>query len=402
MRRQRVAAPVSLPPLVDPGPPLTSEQVRRYARHLVLPEIGEAGQRRLSAARVLVVGAGGLGAPAISYLAAAGVGVLGVVDDDVVSESNLQRQLLHGTQDVGRAKTASAAGAVAALNPLVRVVEHRVRLADPAATAELVAGYDLVLDGADNFATRYLVADACEVAGVPEVWGSVLRFDGQVSTFWPGRGPLYRDLFPVPPPTGSVASCSDAGVLGAVCGAVGTVMAAEAVKLVTGAGRPLVGRVLVLDALAMTWRELPVRAGGRDRAPEPVRADDHGDVRAGDVAGTPRRRVEVGEVTAGDLDGLVAAGTLVLDVRGEAERRGVDLPGSRHVPFHELVAGAPGRPPIALRAGGALADVDRDAPVVVCCSSGVRSLLASEMLQEQGFRSVLHLRGGVTAWLEQR
>jgi len=385
-----------LPPLVEPGPPLAPERRRRAARHLVLAELGEEGQRRLAAARVLVVGAGGLGSPVISYLAAAGVGTLGVVDDDVVSTSNLQRQVLHGAADVGRPKTASAADAVRALDPGVAVVEHGRRLADAEEAAALVRGYDLVVDGADNFPTRYLVADACEAAGVPEVWGSVLRWDGQVSVFWPGRGPTYRDLFPAPPPAGSVASCQDAGVLGAVCGVVGAVMAAEAVKLLTGTGRPLVGRVVVLDSLAMTWRELPVREGGRESAPAApasgaAHRGDHGQV-------VSPERPGVSEVAPEDLDALLAAGASVVDVRGEAERAAAPVPGGVRVDLHEVLA-APGERAAALRPGGALAELDEGAPVVVVCSSGVRSLLAAEQLQDAGFSSVLHLRGGVAAWL---
>ncbi|MEJ5944904.1 ThiF family adenylyltransferase [Pseudokineococcus basanitobsidens] len=402
-------------PLVAPGPPLTPEQRRRAARHLVLTELGEEGQRRLAAARVLVVGAGGLGSPVLSYLAAAGVGTggrgaLGVVDDDVVSTSNLQRQVVHGAADVGRPKTASAADALRALDPAVRVVEHRQRLADARSAEELVRGYDLVVDGADNFATRYLVADACGAAGVPEVWGSVLRWDGQVSTFWPGRGPTYRDLFPRAPAEGSVASCAQAGVLGAVCGVVGSVMAAEVVKLVTGTGRPLVGRVVVLDSLALTWREVTVRAGGREAAarrggagagpgarpaedrPGAARGD-HGQVVAAQRPGVP-------EVAPEDLDALLARGAAVVDVRGEAERRAAPVPGGVRVDLHEVLA-APGSSPAALRPDGALAGLERTAPVVVVCSTGVRSLLAAEQLQDAGFTAVLHLRGGVAAWLER-
>ncbi len=393
-----------LPPLVAPVAALTPAQRRRAVRHLVLPGLGEEGQRRLAGARVLVVGAGGLGSPVLGYLAAAGVGRLGVVDDDVVAVSNLQRQLLHGTADVGEAKTASAARALAALDPGVEVVAHAERLADPDRVLELVRGYDLVVDGADNFPTRYLVADACEAAGVPEVWGSVLRWDGQVSVFWPGHGPGYRDLFPAPPPEGSVASCAEAGVLGAVCGLVGSVMATEVVKVLTGAGRPLVGRVAVLDGLAMTWREVPVRAGGRaaarpagggeaaSTAPGAPRGD-HGQV-------VPAARPPVEEVGPEELDALVAAGTAVVDVRGRAERAAAPVPGGLGVDLHEMLA-APGRQPGALAPGGTLAGLDRDAPVVVCCATGVRSLLVAEQLQDSGFRHVRHLRGGVVAWLEQ-
>ncbi|HEU5241682.1 MAG TPA: molybdopterin-synthase adenylyltransferase MoeB, partial [Ornithinibacter sp.] len=247
------------PPLVPPGPELTAQERTRYARHLLLPGLGTDGQRRLRAARVLVVGAGGLGSPALLYLAAAGVGTIGVVDDDVVETTNLQRQVVHGVADVGRPKTASAAEAVHAISPETEVVEHRERL-DAGNALDVVADYDLVLDGADNFPTRYLVGDACARLGVPHVWGSVFRFDGQVSVWWAGEGPCYACVFPHQPPTDAVPSCAVGGVLGAVCAGIGSVMATEAVKLVTGTGEPLVGRLLVHDALRQTWDTLPVAA----------------------------------------------------------------------------------------------------------------------------------------------
>lgn len=234
-----MSAPHGLPPLVEPGPPLTDAERARYARHLLLPEIGDVGQRRLRAARVCVIGAGGLGAPVLQYLAAAGVGRIGVVDDDVVDVTNLQRQVIHGHADVGRPKVDSAAESVRAIDPGVEVVPHRVRLAED--TVDLLADYDVVVDGADNFPTRYLVNDACVRLGLPEVWGSVLRFDAQVSVFWgrppagvPAAGVDLRDLFPEPPAEGTVPSCAVAGVLGALCGQVGSLMATEVVKLVTG------------------------------------------------------------------------------------------------------------------------------------------------------------------------
>uniref|UniRef100_UPI00202881E2 ThiF family adenylyltransferase n=1 Tax=Actinotalea sp. C106 TaxID=2908644 RepID=UPI00202881E2 len=257
-----------LAPLVEPGPALTAEQLARWSRHLLLPELGELGQRRLRNARVCVIGAGGLGAPVLLYLAAAGVGCLGVVDADEVALSNLQRQVLHRTQDVGRAKVDSARAAIGDLDPGVDVQVHQVRLTE-ANVDEVLTGYDLVVDGTDNFPTRYLVNDACVRLGLPEVWGSVLRFDAQVSVFWgappagAGAAPVQlRDLFPAPPPEGSVPSCAEAGVLGALCGQVGSLMATEAVKLVTGVGETLLGRVLVLDALSSRWSEIPLVGGG--------------------------------------------------------------------------------------------------------------------------------------------
>ncbi|GAB2687280.1 molybdopterin-synthase adenylyltransferase MoeB [Thalassiella azotivora] len=384
---------------MEPAAALTPQEVTRYSRHLLLPDVGEVGQRRLKNARVLVVGAGGLGAPSITYLAAAGVGTIGVVDDDVVDTSNLQRQVIHGVADVGRPKVRSAAEAVAALNPLVRVVEHDERLtADNA--LDLVGGYDLVLDGADNFGTRYLVSDACEVLDVPEVWASVLRFDAQVSVFWRRYGPTYRDLFPEPPAPGTVPSCAEGGVLGAMVGTVGSLMATEAVKLVTGAGEPLIGRLLVLDALGTTWRELRVRpTPGRSPVTSVVDVDAACAVPAADGSGGALpsgggAQQAVPEVGAAELAALLAerdAGSrsfVLVDVRTEQERSVVSVPGAVHVPLDRVLAG----------------DVDGLAPgddVVLHCKSGGRSEQAGRALLARGFRRVSHLRGGVLAWVDE-
>ncbi len=375
-------------PLVEPGPPLTPEEVRRYARHLLLPEVGERGQRRLKAARVLVVGAGGLGSPALLYLAAAGVGTIGVLDDDVVDESNLHRQVVHGSADVGRAKVDSAADAVARANPLVTVVRHRERLTEHNAAA-LVAGYDLVLDGADNFGTRYLVNDACVLAGVPWVWGAVLRFDGHVAVFWGGHGPTYRDLFPHPPDAGAVPSCSQAGVLGGVVAQVGSVMVTEALKLLTGAGRSLLGRVLVLDALEGTWRTLGVRA-------DPTRAPITTVVaEPGACAVEPSAASAVPAVDAATLAGeLEGGGVLLVDVREPDEHAALAIPGARLVPLAALLDAA-GRD---AEQAGVLADVPRDADVVLHCASGLRSEQGARALLDAGWTRVRHLDGGVGAW----
>ena len=238
---------------------LSDAQLDRYARHIVLKEIGGEGQRKLLASTVTIIGAGGIGSPALLYLAAAGIGTIGIVDDDVVDLTNLQRQVVHGVADLGRPKTDSAADAVHAISPWTDVVSHRARL-DATNALDVVADYDLVVDGADNFPTRYLVADACARLGIPHVWGSVYRFDGQVSVWWAGEGPCYACVFPIQPPPDAVPSCAVGGVLGAVCASIGSVMATEAVKVVTGAGEPLVGRLLVHDALRQTWDTLPVRA----------------------------------------------------------------------------------------------------------------------------------------------
>jgi len=257
---------VALPPLVEPAAELTNDEVRRYSRHLIIPEVGMIGQQRLKNAKVLVIGAGGLGSPALLYLAAAGVGSLGIVDFDEVDESNLQRQVIHGQSDLGVSKARSAAASVAEVNPYVEVVLHEVRL-ETDNVLEVFADYDLILDGTDNFATRYLVNDAAVLLGKPYVWGSIFRFEGQVSVFWAKHGPQYRDLYPEPPPPGMVPSCAEGGVLGVLCASVGSIMSTEAIKLITGIGDPLVGRLMVYDALEMRYDTLKV---SRDPNGDPV------------------------------------------------------------------------------------------------------------------------------------
>jgi adenylyltransferase/sulfurtransferase len=241
---------MTLPPLVEPSESLSVEEVQRYSRHLIIPDVAMAGQRRLKAARVLCVGAGGLGSPALMYLAAAGVGTLGVIDYDTVDESNLQRQIIHGQSDVGRLKAESARDSVLEINPLIEVVLHTERL-DSSNVMDVFAQYDLIVDGTDNFATRYLVNDACVLLGKPYVWGSIYRFDGQASVFWAEHGPCYRCLYPEPPPPGMVPSCAEGGVLGVLCASIGSIQVTEAIKLITGIGEPLLGRLMIYDALDM-------------------------------------------------------------------------------------------------------------------------------------------------------
>nr|WP_269327658.1 molybdopterin-synthase adenylyltransferase MoeB [Kineosporia mesophila] len=355
--------------MVEPGDPLTEAEHRRYARHLVLPDLGGNGQRRLKAARVLLVGAGGLGSPALQYLAAAGVGTIGLVDDDVVEESNLQRQVIHTGADVGRPKVDSAADAVHRANPLVRVERHRERL-HPANAVRLVEQYDLVLDGSDNFPTRYVVNDACVLAGTPWVWAAVARSQGQASTFWDGHGPQYRDLFPEPPAPGTVLDCNDAGVLGAVCGLFGSIMAAEAVKLITGTGQSLLGRVVTLDAQTWSWRTFrltpdPTRAPITRMAPPALPT-----ITAGDLAARLRAR------TAGDND------FLLIDVREPAEHARNAIPGALLVPLAGLEA----------------AGLPRDRPLILYCATGQRSARAIQVLRSQGYGLLQHLDGGIRAW----
>ncbi|WP_418277783.1 ThiF family adenylyltransferase [Isoptericola jiangsuensis] len=392
------STPDRLAPLVDPVRDLTDDEVARYARHLALPGLGPDGQRRLAAARVLVVGAGGLGSPALLYLAAAGVGTLGIVDDDVVDVTNLQRQVAHGQSDVGTSKVASARAAVGELNVHVDVVEHPVRL-DQHNVLDVLRGYDVVLDGADNFPTRYLVSDAAEILGLPVVWGSIDRFDGQVSVFWgaprylgpdagaqgptvTGRGPTYRDVFPVPPPPGVVPDCATGGVLGAMCGTIGAAMATEAVKLVTGVGRTLHGRLAVYDALGPQWRELTV-------LPDPTR-DPVTDLLPGDDAyatfcGLRAPATEAApRITPTEAAALLAADppALLLDVREEWEARARPVEGARVVPSGTFLGQAAGRPDDVARA--ALADLPAQRPVVVVCSAGVRSARVAEVARAAG------------------
>src|SRR4051812_14346707 len=248
---------VSLPPLVEPAPSLSVDEVRRYSRHLIIPDVAMDGQKRLKNARVLLIGAGGLGSPNAMYLAAAGIGTMGIVDFDVVDASNLQRQVIHGTSDIGRPKLESAADKVAEINPNVKVNLHPERLTSDNAR-ELIRQYDLVIDGSDNFPTRYLVNDACVLEGKPYVWGSIYRFDGQASVFWAEHGPCYRCLYPEPPPPGMVPSCAEGGVLGVLCATVGSIQANEAIKVIAGIGDPLVGRLITYDALEFSFRDIKV------------------------------------------------------------------------------------------------------------------------------------------------
>ncbi|NYG06196.1 adenylyltransferase/sulfurtransferase [Phycicoccus badiiscoriae] len=401
---------MAIPPLVAPGPELTTEQKARYARHILLPEVGLEGQRRLASARVLVIGAGGLGSPALMYLAAAGVGTVGVVDDDVVDASNLQRQIVHGVADVGRPKTESAAETVAAINPLVTVVRHDVRLTSENAL-EILADYDVVLDGADNFPTRYLVNDACVFLGMPHVWGSIYRFDGQVSVWFSGYGPCYRCVFPEPPPPDAVPSCATGGVLGVLCAAIGSVQVAEAVKLIVGQGDPLVGRLLVHDALRQTWDSLTVRADPHcpvcGESPTVTSLVDYeqfcgmpgasatGSAQEGeqDHRDAGPRGAGFAEVSARDLADMLAQRERgdreleLVDVREPGERAVVSIPGARALHLDRF------------RDGTAAAELPPGIPVVLMCKSGVRSAEAAGILAATGRADVANLTGGVLAWV---
>jgi molybdopterin/thiamine biosynthesis adenylyltransferase/rhodanese-related sulfurtransferase len=385
------AAPVTpapMPgPLVEPAADLSPEEVERYSRHLIIPEIGALGQRRLKNAKVLVIGAGGLGSPALLYLAAAGVGTLGIIDDDEVDLSNLQRQVIHGVADVGRPKIESARDAIAALNPLVDVRLHNVRL-DAGNALELFAGYDLILDGADNFATRYLVNDAAAILGKPYIWGSIFRFDGQVSVFWDQHGPTYRDLYPEAPPAGSVPSCGEGGVFGMLCAAVGSLMVTEAVKLITGVGRSLLGRVALYDALGGTWREIKV---ARDPAAE--RITELTDYEAFCGINPPAEPGTEHTVTPTQLATMLASRKAglkdfeLVDVRESGEYEIVRIDGAVLIPQGKILAGE------------AWDELPQDKEIVFHCKGGTRSAAVLAAARAAGYERVSHLEGGILAWV---
>ncbi|WP_255770109.1 molybdopterin-synthase adenylyltransferase MoeB [Pseudarthrobacter sulfonivorans] len=380
-------SPVSLKPLVEPAAELTPAEVERYSRHLIIPEIGTVGQRRLKNAKVLVIGAGGLGSPALLYLAAAGVGTLGIIDDDAVDLSNLQRQVIHGVADVGRPKIESARDAITALNPLVDVRLHNVRL-DASNALDLFADYDLILDGADNFATRYLVNDAAAILGKPYVWGSIFRFDGQVSVFWEKHGPTYRDLYPEAPPAGSVPSCGEGGVFGMLCAAVGSLMVTEAVKLITGVGRSLLGRVALFDALGGSWREIRV---SRDPATAPITELTDYEAFCGITPAVSPDTEHT--VTATQLATMLASRKAglkdfeLVDVRETGEHDIVSIDGSVLIPQGRILAGE------------AWADLPQDKDIVFHCKAGTRSANVLEAVRKAGYERVSHLDGGILAWV---
>ena len=383
---------MSLPPLVSPAAELTRDEVARYSRHLIIPDIGVVGQRRLKNARVLVIGAGGLGSPTLLYLAAAGVGRLGIVDFDVVDESNLQRQIIHGQSDIGRAKAQSARDSIAEINPYVTVRTHEMRLeADNA--VELFGSYDLIIDGTDNFATRYLVNDAAALAHKPYVWGSVYRFAGQVSVFWedapdgPGgikRGINYRDVYPEPPPPGTVPSCAEGGVLGILCASIASVMGTEAIKLITGIGESLLGRLMIYDALAMTYRTIAIRKD--PQAPSITGLVDYEAFCGSDVPGRSDFTI-----TPGELRDLMDSGAKIalIDVREPVEWE------------INRISGAVLIPKSVIDSGDGLAGLPPDAIPVLYCKTGVRSAQALAVLHQAGFAGAVHLQGGIVAWAQQ-
>jgi adenylyltransferase/sulfurtransferase len=371
---------------------LSRDEFVRYSRHITLPEVGMAGQQRLKAARVLCIGAGGLGSPAALYLAAAGVGTLGLADFDAVDLSNLQRQILHGTSDVGRPKLESARARLQAINPHVRIEPYPQAVTAPNAT-DLISAYDIVLDGSDNFGTRYVVNDACVIAGKPNVYGSIFKFEGQASVFAVPTGPCYRCLHPDPPPPGLVPDCAEGGVLGILPGVIGTVQATEAIKLLLGLGEPLVGRLLLYDALKMRFREVKLpkdpdcpACGTHPTILEPV-----------DVAGVCGRSNSRqhyfddarADVTVQELKARFDRGETpqLVDVREPHEYEICRIPGAVLIPLTQLPA--------------RLAEIDPDREVILQCKVGVRSARATAFLQRQGFAGARNLAGGILAWIDE-
>jgi adenylyltransferase/sulfurtransferase len=384
---------VSLPPLVEPAPSLSIDEVRRYSRHLIIPDVAMDGQKRLKNAKVLCIGAGGLGSPALMYLAAAGVGTLGIVEFDVVDESNLQRQIIHGQSDIGRSKAESARDSVREINPLIQVNIHEQRL-DSSNVLELFSQYDLVVDGTDNFATRYLVNDACVLLGKPYVWGSIYRFDGQASVFWAEHGPCYRCLYPEPPPPGMVPSCAEGGVLGVLCASVGSIQATEAIKLITGVGEPLLGSLMVYDALEMNYRKIKVRkdpncavCGEHPTVTELIDYEEF----CGEVSEEARAASLGSTLTAEELRELLDSDKPVylVDVREPVEFEIVRIPGATLIPKDEILRGE------------ALARLPHDKQIVMYCKTGIRSAETLAAVKRAGFSDAVHLQGGVTAWVRQ-
>jgi adenylyltransferase/sulfurtransferase len=372
---------------------LTPSEIERYSRHLIMPEVAMQGQKRLKTAKVLCIGTGGLGAPLSLYLAAAGVGTIGLADFDVVDLSNLQRQIIHFTGDVGRPKIVSAEEKLKAINPEVKVRRHE-HIVDSSNALALFADYDVIVDGTDNFPTRYLVNDACVLLGKPNVYGSIFRFDGQATVFFPPAGPCYRCLYPEPPPPGLVPNCAEGGVLGILPGLIGVVQATETVKLILGTGKPLVGRLLLYDALELTFREMKVRkdprcpiCGPNPTIRELIDYPEFCGVRG--VEPSPAGGAALEEITPPELKALLDQGKrpFILDVRNPEEIAICRIAGSTVIPLPEL----PNR----------LGELDATTEMVVHCKSGARSAKAIALLQAAGFSRLKNLKGGILGWIKE-
>ena len=398
---------MSFPPLVEPADELTIDEVRRYSRHLIIPDVGMSGQKRLKNAKVLVIGAGGLGSPALLYLAAAGVGTLGIAEFDEVDESNLQRQIIHQQSDIGKSKAQSAKESVLETNPYVNVVLHEERL-DNDNVMQVFEGYDLIVDGTDNFATRYMVNDAAYFLGIPYVWGSIYRFDGQASVFAPtladsveGGAPCYRCLYPEPPPPGMVPSCAEGGVLGVLCASIGSIQVNEAIKLLTGIGDPAIGKLVIYDALELEWRKLRVR-----KDPDCALCGDNPTVTGlidydnfcGAVSEEALDAAAGSTISVTTLEQMLkeqAEGSrelVLVDVREPNEYEINQIPGSVLIPKGEFLNG---------HAIGQLPGVDSGKQVVMYCKTGVRSAETLAIVKGAGYSDAIHVGGGIVAWVNQ-
>ncbi|ANH36530.1 putative adenylyltransferase/sulfurtransferase MoeZ [Nocardioides dokdonensis FR1436] len=388
------------PALVEPAAELSVDEVRRYSRHLIIPDVGMTGQKRMKNAKVLVIGAGGLGSPALLYLAAAGVGTIGIAEFDEVDESNLQRQIIHTQSDIGKSKAVSAKESIAEANPYVEVVLHETRL-DNDNVMDVFRGYDLIVDGTDNFATRYMVNDAAYFLGIPYVWGSIYRFDGQASVFAPSmsdEAPCYRCLYPEPPPPGMVPSCAEGGVLGVLCAQIGSIQVNEAIKLIMGAGEPAIGQLVIYDALELEWRKLKVRKDPDCRLCGP-NADVTGlidyDAFCGAISEDAADAAAGSTISVTQLEQMLKereAGTrkfTLVDVREVNEYEINKIPGSVLIPKGEFLN------------GNALEQMPADEQIVLHCKSGVRSAEALAVLKGAGFDDSVHVGGGVVAWVNQ-
>jgi len=400
---------VSFPALVEPADELTIDEVRRYSRHLIIPDVGMIGQKRLKNAKVLVIGAGGLGSPALLYLAAAGVGTLGIAEFDEVDESNLQRQIIHTQSDIGKSKAVSAKESINEANPHVEVVLHEERL-DNDNVLRVFEGYDLIVDGTDNFATRYMVNDAAYFLKIPYVWGSIYRFDGQASVFWPHAtdengesvdAPCYRCLYPEPPPPGMVPSCAEGGVLGVLCAAIGSIQVNEAIKVLAGIGDPAVGKLVIYDALELEWRKLKVRkdpncalCGENATVTELIDYDAF----CGAISEEAADAAVGSTISVTQLESMLkerAEGTrdfVLVDVREPNEYEINKIPGSVLIPKGDFLSG---------NALAQLPSVDTGTQVVMHCKSGVRSAETLAIVKAAGYADAVHVGGGVVAWVDQ-